>query len=115
MTCNDPVLCFLGTTVGASTVQPDHLKFLFELSEDFCTLPSYGVILGQKGMVQLLMGGVPGLEGIDVTKVSSNQLETKYSACLGTLHVCILTDCTEIHEWLRASIDSVCMFVLFYS
>ncbi|XP_038078298.1 peroxisomal multifunctional enzyme type 2-like [Patiria miniata] len=64
---NDVILYALG--VGASTVQPDHLKFLFELSEDFSTLPSYGVILGQKGMANLFMGSVPGLQDIDITKI----------------------------------------------
>ncbi|KAK3765705.1 hypothetical protein RRG08_026180 [Elysia crispata] len=38
----DVTLYALG--VGVSTNQPDFLKFLFEQSEDFCAVPSFGVI-----------------------------------------------------------------------
>ncbi|XP_022106324.1 peroxisomal multifunctional enzyme type 2-like isoform X2 [Acanthaster planci] len=67
ITPNDVILYALG--VGASTVQPGHLKFLFELNEDFCTLPSFGVLLGQSGMGKLFTGTLPGLESIDITKI----------------------------------------------
>jgi len=30
-------------SVGASTTQKDHLRFLFERSEDFCVIPSFAV------------------------------------------------------------------------
>ncbi|XP_033634641.1 peroxisomal multifunctional enzyme type 2-like [Asterias rubens] len=66
-TPNDVILYALG--VGASTSQPDHLKFLFELNEDFCTLPSFAVLLGIKGMGHLFLGGIPGLRDIDMTKI----------------------------------------------
>ena len=49
-----------------STKDPDHLKFLFEGSEDFCVLPSYGVIPAFQAL-----GGLTQAEGIDIdpTKV----------------------------------------------
>jgi 3-hydroxyacyl-CoA dehydrogenase/3a,7a,12a-trihydroxy-5b-cholest-24-enoyl-CoA hydratase len=52
--------------VGVSTDQEDHLKFLFENSEDFSVIPSFGVIpaFGMMGS----SGSVPGLE-IDPTMV----------------------------------------------
>ena len=60
--------------VGASTTQPDYLKFLFEMNESFCTLPSFGVIPSFGGLMGLASGSVPGLDGIDVTRVSINSV-----------------------------------------
>ncbi|NXC73473.1 DHB4 enzyme, partial [Anhinga anhinga] len=60
----EPILYALG--VGMSTKDPDHLKFLFEGSEDFCCLPTFGVIPAQG----LMIDGVASLPGlnIDLTK-----------------------------------------------
>lgn len=62
----DVILYALG--VGVSTQQPDHLKFLFELSDDFTTLPTFAVIPAFNSMV---LGVSTGIEGfpIDPTKV----------------------------------------------
>ncbi|XP_025971224.1 peroxisomal multifunctional enzyme type 2 isoform X1 [Dromaius novaehollandiae] len=61
----EPILYALG--VGMSTKDPDHLKFLFEGSEEFCCLPSFGVIPAQTSVFD----GVPSLPGlnIDFTKM----------------------------------------------
>ncbi|KFV71158.1 Peroxisomal multifunctional enzyme type 2, partial [Dryobates pubescens] len=61
----EPILYALG--VGMSTKDPDHLKFLFEGSEGFCCLPTFGVIPAQTSMFD----GVPSLPGlnIDLAKV----------------------------------------------
>ncbi|NWW25573.1 DHB4 enzyme, partial [Falcunculus frontatus] len=61
----EPILYALG--VGMSTKDPDHLKFLFEGNEEFCCLPSFGVIPAQTSMFD----GVPSLPGlnIDLAKV----------------------------------------------
>uniref|UniRef100_A0A8B9PAX4 Hydroxysteroid 17-beta dehydrogenase 4 n=1 Tax=Apteryx owenii TaxID=8824 RepID=A0A8B9PAX4_APTOW len=56
----EPILYALG--VGMSTKDPDHLKFLFEGSEEFCCLPSFGVIPAQTS----IFGGVPSLPGLDI-------------------------------------------------
>ncbi|NWV17117.1 DHB4 enzyme, partial [Origma solitaria] len=66
----EPILYALG--VGMSTKDPDHLKFLFEGSEEFCCLPSFGVIPAQTSMFD----GVPSLPGlnIDLAKVWKRQL-----------------------------------------
>ncbi|NWH20617.1 DHB4 enzyme, partial [Grus americana] len=63
----EPILYALG--VGMSTKDPDHLKFLFEGSEEFCCLPSFGVIPAQTSMFD----GVPSLPGlnIDLAKLTS--------------------------------------------
>ncbi|NXE48515.1 DHB4 enzyme, partial [Casuarius casuarius] len=63
----EPILYALG--VGMSTKDPDHLKFLFEGSEEFCCLPSFGVIPAQTS----IFDGVPSLPGlnIDFTKLTS--------------------------------------------
>ncbi|NWY99859.1 DHB4 enzyme, partial [Loxia curvirostra] len=63
----EPILYALG--VGMSTKDPDHLKFLFEGSEEFCCLPSFGVIPAQTSMFD----GVPSLSGlnIDLARVTS--------------------------------------------
>nr|XP_002124783.1 peroxisomal multifunctional enzyme type 2 [Ciona intestinalis] len=54
---NKVILYALG--VGASTKQKDHLKFLFEMNEDFSVLPSFGVIPAFSSM---LIADVKGLE-----------------------------------------------------
>ncbi|XP_053557568.1 peroxisomal multifunctional enzyme type 2 isoform X1 [Bombina bombina] len=61
-----PVLYALG--VGMSTKDPDHLKFLYEGSEDFCCLPTFGVILSQASLMGGGLSSVPGLS-IDFTRL----------------------------------------------
>ncbi|KAM4709796.1 peroxisomal multifunctional enzyme type 2 isoform 2-T2 [Discoglossus pictus] len=61
-----PILYALG--VGMSTKDPDHLKFLFEASDDFCVLPTFGVILSQNAFMGGGLASVPGLS-IDFTRV----------------------------------------------
>uniref|UniRef100_A0A669QN42 Hydroxysteroid 17-beta dehydrogenase 4 n=1 Tax=Phasianus colchicus TaxID=9054 RepID=A0A669QN42_PHACC len=56
----EPILYALG--VGMSTKDPDHLKFLFEGSEEFCCLPTFGVIPAQTSMFD----GVPSIPGLDM-------------------------------------------------
>lgn len=59
---HDQYKCILyALGVGMSTKDPDHLKFLFEGSEDFCVLPSYGVIPAFQAL-----GGLTQAEGIDI-------------------------------------------------
>uniref|UniRef100_A0A3B4YVV6 Hydroxysteroid 17-beta dehydrogenase 4 n=1 Tax=Stegastes partitus TaxID=144197 RepID=A0A3B4YVV6_9TELE len=54
--------------VGMSTKDPDHLRFLYEGSEDFSCLPTFGVIVSQASMMDGSLGSVPGLD-IDLTRV----------------------------------------------
>ncbi|NXN18855.1 DHB4 enzyme, partial [Indicator maculatus] len=61
----EPILYALG--VGMSTKDPDHLKFLFEGSEEFCCLPTFGVIPAQTSIFHEVPS-VPGLN-IDFTRV----------------------------------------------
>ncbi|XP_056393346.1 peroxisomal multifunctional enzyme type 2 isoform X2 [Hyla sarda] len=61
-----PILYALG--VGMSTRDPDHLKFLFEGSENFSCLPTFGVILSQAAFMGGGLASVPGLS-IDFTRV----------------------------------------------
>ncbi|KAM3937128.1 peroxisomal multifunctional enzyme type 2 [Leptodactylus fuscus] len=61
-----PILYALG--VGMSTKDPDHLKFLFEASQDFSCLPTFGVILSQAAFMGGGLASVPGLN-IDFTRV----------------------------------------------
>ncbi|KAK3765704.1 hypothetical protein RRG08_026179 [Elysia crispata] len=61
----DAMLYALG--VGVSTKQPDHLKFLFELSDDFSVVPSFGVIPAF-GCLMESTGKIPGIK-IDPTKI----------------------------------------------
>uniref|UniRef100_A0A5S6MTU2 Biogenesis of lysosome-related organelles complex 1 subunit 1 n=1 Tax=Xenopus tropicalis TaxID=8364 RepID=A0A5S6MTU2_XENTR len=63
----EPILYALG--VGMSTRDPDHLKFLYEGSEDFSCLPSFGVIVSQAAFMSGGLASVPGLN-IDFTRVS---------------------------------------------
>ncbi|NWR74248.1 DHB4 enzyme, partial [Centropus unirufus] len=62
----EPILYALG--VGMSTKDPDHLKFLFEGSEDFCCLPSFGVIPAQTAMFD----AVPSLPGLNIDLAKSS-------------------------------------------
>ncbi|KAM6475423.1 peroxisomal multifunctional enzyme type 2 [Liasis olivaceus] len=61
-----PILYALG--VGMSTKDPDHLKFLFEGSEEFCCLPTFAVIPAQSSMFEGGISSIPGLS-IDVTRI----------------------------------------------
>ncbi|XP_042304608.1 peroxisomal multifunctional enzyme type 2 isoform X2 [Sceloporus undulatus] len=61
-----PILYALG--VGMSTKDPDHLKFLFEGNEEFCCLPSFGVIPAQASMFEGGLTNIPGLS-FDFTKM----------------------------------------------
>jgi 3-hydroxyacyl-CoA dehydrogenase/3a,7a,12a-trihydroxy-5b-cholest-24-enoyl-CoA hydratase len=54
----DVILYNLG--VGVSTQQEDHLKFLFEMHDEFCVLPTYMVIPSMTNMAGL--SSVQGLE-----------------------------------------------------
>ncbi|XP_072137553.1 peroxisomal multifunctional enzyme type 2 isoform X2 [Mobula birostris] len=60
-----PILYALG--VGMTTKDPDHLKFLYEGNEEFCCLPTFGIIPAQ-GSVFDGFGSLPGLN-IDFTKM----------------------------------------------
>ncbi|XP_074851097.1 peroxisomal multifunctional enzyme type 2 [Carettochelys insculpta] len=61
-----PILYALG--VGMSTKDPDHLKFLFEGSEEFCCLPSFGVIPAQASLLDGGLSSVPGFN-LDFSKL----------------------------------------------
>ncbi|KAM9858348.1 peroxisomal multifunctional enzyme type 2 [Aulostomus maculatus] len=54
--------------VGMSTRDPDHLRFLYEHSEDFSCLPTFGVIPSMAAMLDGGLASVPGLN-IDLTRV----------------------------------------------
>ncbi|NWT53839.1 DHB4 enzyme, partial [Erythrocercus mccallii] len=73
----EPILYALG--VGMSTKDPEHLKFLFEGSEEFCCLPSFGVIPAQTSMFD----AVPSLQGlnIDLARVWKSNV-TNFALCL---------------------------------
>ncbi|NWH37738.1 DHB4 enzyme, partial [Chloropsis hardwickii] len=77
----EPILYALG--VGMSTKDPDHLKFLFEGSEEFCCLPSFGVIPAQTSMFD----GVPSLQGlnIDLARVWKNKQNLTMCPCSSCL------------------------------
>lgn len=55
-------------STGCSTAQPDHLKFLFELSEDFSVLPTFPVLVMFNGAFVNLNKENTGID-IDPTKV----------------------------------------------
>ncbi|XP_040277610.1 peroxisomal multifunctional enzyme type 2 [Bufo bufo] len=61
-----PILYALG--VGMSTKDPDHLKFLYERSEDYSCLPTFGVIPAQAAILGGALSSVPGLH-IDLTQM----------------------------------------------
>lgn len=69
------VLYFSPIPVGVSTVQEDHLRFVFEMSDDFGVLPTFGVILAAgAGTSDLVTADIPGIQNIDPTKVSFHKL-----------------------------------------
>ena len=47
--------------VGASVKNPKDLKFVYEGSADFSCLPTFGVIVAQKSMMNGGLAEVPGL------------------------------------------------------
>uniref|UniRef100_A0A8C5PD43 Hydroxysteroid 17-beta dehydrogenase 4 n=1 Tax=Leptobrachium leishanense TaxID=445787 RepID=A0A8C5PD43_9ANUR len=76
-----PILYALG--VGMSTKDPDHLKFLFEGSENFSCLPSFGVILAQAALMSGNLAVVPGLN-LDFSRVSCT-LKSVYMTSVSTV------------------------------
>ncbi|PIK36547.1 putative peroxisomal multifunctional enzyme type 2 [Apostichopus japonicus] len=66
-TSRDVMLYNLG--VGVSTQQSDYLKFLFELNQDFCVLPTFGVIPAFSALQSLLSGDVPGMNSINPARI----------------------------------------------
>lgn len=54
--------------VGASVKNPEDLKFVYEGSADFSCLPTFGVILAQKSMMNGGLAEIPGLS-IEFSKV----------------------------------------------
>lgn len=44
-------------SVGVSTRQPDFLKFLFEMNEEFCVLPTYIVIPAMDSATKAILAG----------------------------------------------------------
>uniref|UniRef100_A0A3B3TGD7 Hydroxysteroid (17-beta) dehydrogenase 4 n=1 Tax=Paramormyrops kingsleyae TaxID=1676925 RepID=A0A3B3TGD7_9TELE len=54
--------------VGMSTKEPDHLRFLYEGHEDFCCLPTFGVIPSQASMMEGGLSSIPDLN-IDLTQL----------------------------------------------
>ncbi|WAQ99916.1 DHB4-like protein [Mya arenaria] len=55
-------------SIGYTTRDEDHLKFLYEGSEDFSVVPSFSILPSQAGTAGLFTGGIPGLS-VDVTKI----------------------------------------------
>ncbi|OBS73889.1 hypothetical protein A6R68_15572 [Neotoma lepida] len=56
--------------VGASVKNPKDMKFVYEGSADFSCLPTFGVIIAQKSMMNGGLADVPGLS-IDFAKISA--------------------------------------------
>lgn len=54
--------------VGASVKNPEDLKFVYEGSADFSCLPTFGVIIAQKSMMNGGLSEIPGLS-IELAKV----------------------------------------------
>lgn len=56
--------------VGASTTDKDGLRYLYEGSENFSPIPTFGVILAQEALSQsnMITGGMPGFQ-VDLSKV----------------------------------------------
>nr|XP_033784924.1 peroxisomal multifunctional enzyme type 2 isoform X2 [Geotrypetes seraphini] len=54
--------------VGMSTKDPDNLKFLYEGHEDFCCLPTFGVIPSTAVLMGETLSSAPGLS-FDLTKM----------------------------------------------
>lgn len=79
------ILIFLNFfIVGVSVDQPDHLKFLYECSEDFSVLPTYGVIPCLNALMDsgLIMSALKerGIQS-DPTKVKSKGFYTCTYSC----------------------------------
>ena len=81
-------MLLLYTSVGVTSKQADHLKFLYEYSDEFCVLPSFGVIVAFDAGISIAGGGVPGLQ-IDPTQV----LHSLSKVVARTL------DCCDIHSY----------------
>lgn len=67
-TYTDKDVLLYALSIGCSTTQPDHLKFLFELNDDFCVFPSFAVLVGYNGANLDLNKETTGIE-VDPTKV----------------------------------------------
>ena len=65
--------------VGASTKTKHGLELLYEGSENFAALTSFGVVPAYEGLTTLISGKVPGLE-IDLSKVLHGEQYTELLA-----------------------------------
>ena len=65
--------------VGASTKTKHGLELLYEGSENFAALTSFGVVPAYEGLTSLISGKVPGLE-IDLSKVLHGEQYTELLA-----------------------------------
>lgn len=65
-----PVLIWL-SSVGITTDQRNSLQFLYERDPKFGAMPTFGILLAQKAIVQtgLLTGGLPAWRNLDFSRV----------------------------------------------
>lgn len=94
----DVILYALG--IGVSTEEPDHLRFLYENSEDFGPLPTFGIVPMQAAMLAsgVITGGVDGLD-VNLTKVLHGE---QY---LEVLHPLLSEDTLESHVSVADVLD----------
>ena len=64
-TANDVIRYAL--SIGAGL--PDDLPFIYEGHSDFCVIPTYATVMGQGTMFNNI-GKIPGLDQVDISKVS---------------------------------------------
>lgn len=54
--------------MGASIKEPKDFKFIYEGSSDFSCLPTFGVIIAQKALINEGLTEIPGLS-VNIAKV----------------------------------------------
>jgi 3-hydroxyacyl-CoA dehydrogenase/3a,7a,12a-trihydroxy-5b-cholest-24-enoyl-CoA hydratase len=71
---NDAILYAI--SLGVTVEETDNLRFLYENNEPFSVIPTFGTIISQKAMREVLVGRIPGLK-VDLVRLLHGEQYTE--------------------------------------
>ena len=94
--------------VGASTKTEHGLELLYEGSENFAALTSFGVVPAFGGLTGLVSGKVPGLD-IDLSKVSMRKDFNRWGLDIFVAYILLTSSNNQISEFRIPNILFTCL------